>query len=73
MSTTNEPLPSHRERAEENLDKAVAELNRLVPGPAVPFDMVKANCARGQAIATVGILQALLHIGDVLSAARPDG
>lgn len=56
---------SYRQIAEKTLDQAAAEIGKLPTG-STPTDIVIANSARVQALATVAAVQALLEIGDVL-------
>lgn len=59
---------SYRQIAERSLNQAAQEMNGLPAGQS-PTDVVIANAARAQAIATVAVAQALLEIGDVLRTA----
>lgn len=58
-------VPSYRQLAEKTLDQAAVEIGKLPTG-GTPTDIVIANSARVQALATVAAVQALLEIGDVL-------
>ena len=58
--------PSYRTLAERSLDTVAAEL-RAIPNGQVRTDVMMAHAAQAQAIATVAVAQALLHIGDLLA------
>lgn len=58
--------PSYRTLAERALDSAAAEL-RAIPNGQVPTPVFAAHMAKTQALATVAVAQALLHIGDLLA------
>lgn len=57
--------PTYRTLAERNLDKT-GEMMRDFPERGLPSDLAAAKFAQAQALATVAVAQALLHIGDVL-------
>jgi hypothetical protein len=58
-------VPSYRELAQRSLGQAASELN-AIPNGNVHTDIVMAISAKGQAIATIAVAQALLEIGDIL-------
>jgi hypothetical protein len=57
--------PSYRTLAEQALTQAGAVL-RDFPEGGLPVRAASAKYAAGQALATVAVAQALLHIGDLL-------
>lgn len=61
--------PSYRDLTEQMLTQAFGELKR-VPFGHVPPDVMIAHSAKAQAIATIAVAQALLHVADVLGATR---
>jgi hypothetical protein len=58
--------PSYRTLAGQALAQAAADLNSL-PSGQIPTPVVAAHAAKAQAIATIAVAQALLHIGDMLA------
>ncbi|RPE27295.1 hypothetical protein [Kitasatospora cineracea] len=60
---------SPRDAAALNSRAAVEELGRI-PRGQVAVDIVAARSAQATALATIGLLQAVLHVGDTLAAAR---
>jgi hypothetical protein len=63
---------SHRSDAEATIAAARDTLAEL-QGRRTTTDITIANAARAQAIATAAVAQALLALGDTISASRSDG
>ncbi|MFD0405005.1 hypothetical protein [Kitasatospora sp. NPDC127116] len=56
----------YRALAQCNLDQAALALRQIPTGPT-PTDVMMAWSAKAQAIATAGLLQAVLHLAAVLT------
>jgi hypothetical protein len=63
---------SHRSDAEATLAAARTTLAEI-QGQRTTTDITIANAARAQAIATAAVAQAILALGDAISARRDDG
>jgi len=68
MEHVSEP---YQALAQNNLDQAVQEL-RLIPNGQVRIDELAARSAKAQAIATIALSQAVLHLADTLSSPQTE-
>lgn len=65
-ASNDQQLPSYRTLAGQALAQAAAELNSI-PNGRIGTDVLLAHASKAQAVATIAVAQALLHIGDVLA------
>lgn len=66
MNLKQQPGTSYRTLAEYALGHAGALFNEIKQGD-YPTQIVEANAARVQAAATMALVQAVLHLGDVIA------
>lgn len=70
--TAQQPNHSYRDLAENNLGLAGALFNDI-NNRDLPTQIVEANSARVQAAATMALVQAVLHLSDVIASQQTRG